>query len=329
MNPSMPNHRFAHRTTARRVRVIPLVLAGRGRVNRKAHRGFSLVEIIVVVALISVIMLGLMMMFDQTQRAFRTSMTQTDVLEGGRSATELIHREMEQMTPANGNTPNFFAAILPAKPLIQPLPGTAGRERLNLLEDVFFLKRENQTWSGIGYFVRNEVADAGGKVTLRWPTEGTQQLLAGSLYRFEQEVPAAQADAPAQVYSHFLRYLINGVTNNPSETTKIADGVVDFKVRAYGTNGMWITNNLNWAITATNLDGTLYPPEVRYYQFTSNAVPAAVEFELGLLEDSVWRRYNVFLNGAARYRYLTNNVGGVHLFRQRVAVRNVDVTAYQ
>src|SRR6185436_10353272 len=72
-------------------------------IRRQSHlaslRAFSLIEIMVVVVLLSVIILGLMAMFNQTQRAFKLGMNQTDVLEAGRVGTDLIVREMEQLTP--------------------------------------------------------------------------------------------------------------------------------------------------------------------------------------------------------------------------------------
>src|SRR6185295_14642440 len=75
---------------------------------------FSLIEIMVVMGLLVVIILGLLLMFNQTQRAFRAGMTQVDVLENGRTATEMIARELSQIAP-NGlqrtnNSPNFFVS---------------------------------------------------------------------------------------------------------------------------------------------------------------------------------------------------------------------------
>ena len=61
----------------------------------------------VVTALLSVIVLGLMAMFTQTQRAFRTGMAQTDVLESGRMAADLLTRELEQITPCYLYRTNF------------------------------------------------------------------------------------------------------------------------------------------------------------------------------------------------------------------------------
>ena len=67
-------------------------------------------EILVTVAMLSVIILGLVAMFDQTRRAFTSSMTQVDVLEAGRSVADFIAREMEQIAPSGlTNAPNFYA----------------------------------------------------------------------------------------------------------------------------------------------------------------------------------------------------------------------------
>src|SRR4029077_21063962 len=83
---------------------------------------FSLIEIMVTIALLSFIVLGLLAMFNQTQKAFRSSMTQVDVLESGRAVTDMIARDVEQMVPGqlayftdNNNQPfistNFFAEL--------------------------------------------------------------------------------------------------------------------------------------------------------------------------------------------------------------------------
>ena len=63
---------------------------------------FTLIEILVVVVLMSFIVLALMAVFNSTQAAFRASLTQTDVLEGGRSVMGLIKSDFESMTPSFG-----------------------------------------------------------------------------------------------------------------------------------------------------------------------------------------------------------------------------------
>src|SRR3954464_8860994 len=113
---------------------------------------FTLVEIMVVMVLLSVIVLGLMAMFNQTQRAFRAGMAQTDQLEGGRMFTDLLVRDLQEITPTyQTNAVNFYAQIPNYAPLQLVLPASS-YPRTNVLQNLFFMSRYNQTWSGIGYF---------------------------------------------------------------------------------------------------------------------------------------------------------------------------------
>jgi type II secretory pathway pseudopilin PulG len=289
---------------------------------------FSLVEILVVVALISAIILGLLSMFNQTQRAFRAGMTQVDVLGAGRVATDMIVRELEQITPSYQPiilppTLNFFSQVpyqagVYNTPILQPLPGT-GNRRMNLIEDVFFLTKLNQQWTGIGYFVRFN--------------QSTNLMLspfgAGSLYRFESSTPALNGRPLSQLFTEFNTARNKG---NDGGSTKLIDGVVHFTVRAYTTNGYWITNNTGMSIAAgyANYSAQTLRGEVETYAFYSNAVPAAVELEIGILEDRAWDRFRSIPNPTAQGNYLVSNtVGSLHLFRQRVPIRNVDPAAYQ
>jgi hypothetical protein len=67
----------------------------------------------------------------------------------------------------------------------------------------------------------------------------------------------------------------------------------------------------------------------------SNAVPAAVELQMGLIEDRTLQRAESLGNGqfpylnTAQRNYLAQQSGHVHLFRQRVSIPNADPTAYQ
>ena len=75
-----------------------------------------MVELLVTMTLLSLIVLALMAVFTSTQRAFRASVTQTDVLEGSRAAVDLITTDLRTMTPADGasnlisGAVNFFAS---------------------------------------------------------------------------------------------------------------------------------------------------------------------------------------------------------------------------
>lgn len=280
-------------------------------------RAFTLVEILVVVVLMALIVLALMAVFSSTQAAFRASLTQTDVLEGGRSVMGLIKSDLEPMTPCFLNAPNFYAAV--SNSFTQPLTGSSA-SRTNAMEDVFFMTRENQTWKGVGYFVRSNILSSG--------MVGTP----GVLYRFETNYSVAQFARVAQTSAGpFAAYDLARRGVNPTNgVSRILDGVMAFKVRAFDTNGLWITTTTNYAgnvnIVATN---TAYG-EVAWYSFFSNALPASVEIELGVLEDRTLQRAESLANNpTAQMAYLSNHVGQVHLFRQRVWIRNVDPAAYQ
>jgi hypothetical protein len=338
--------------------------------SRLTPHAFTLIEILTSVALLSFIVIGLFAMFNQTQRAFRVGMTQSDILEAGRAVTEMIPRELEQITPSARNAINFTAAmILSEAPLIQPLPNdttTTKVARTNFLEDLFMLQRQNQTWVGIGYFVR--VADTNGALWYPESKPGKPgepgTLGAGSLYRFMATLPYLYSGNPSDprnglpqdpldLYRAWLNAGQPGVTN---PMPRICDGVIHFRVRAFATNGFPLfsdglhtnacfrTNSLNpldlgyTVVRQTYVTpNALVPPTFSYpdnlatLYFSSNAVPAAVELELGLLEQYTWERYASIGNPVAAFNFLQREETStrVHLFRQRIPIRNVDPLPYQ
>jgi Tfp pilus assembly protein PilV len=284
--------------------------------SRPAKRAFTLVEILVVVVLMALIVLALMAVFSSTQAAFRASITQTDVLEGGRSVMGLIKSDLEPMTPSFLNAPNFYAAV--SNSFTQPLTGSSA-SRANVLEDVFFITRENQTLKGVGYFVRSNILSSG------------MVGIPGVLYRFETNYSVAQFARVAQTSAGpFAAYDRARRGVNPTNgVSRILDGVMAFKVRAFDTNGLWITTTTNYAVNV-NIVATNTPYGEAWYSFSSNAVPASVEVELGVLEDRALQRVES-LGGSflAQTNYLAKQAGKVHLFRQRFPIRNVDPAAYR
>lgn len=270
-------------------------------------RGFSLIEILLVTALLAVIVLGLVAMFGQTQRAFRAGLTQTDYLESGRLVTEMLGQELVQLAPTRlSGVANFYAEIPPPflyAPLYQTLPG--GQRRTNVLMDLFFLTQENRRWHAVGY--RVGTPDAGG----------------GTLYRY------MATNLPAEsLRAQLLQFMKTPLTN----FNRVADGVVHFRVRTFDTNGVWITrdlpNNFNRHKSDIRASGVV-PGEVGLYVFKSNAVPAAVEIELGVVERRTWERAASIPDVTARRQFLEQQAGRTHLFRQRVNIPSVDPSAYQ
>lgn len=302
-----------------------LRLPADGRADRSA---FTLIELMVAVALMSVIILGLMAMFNQTQRAFRTGMTQTDILESGRFASDMLAGELEQITPA-GVIPvprlgqfgyNFWCQ--PVKVSYMALPG-GNQWRTNILDDVFFLVHQNQTWSGIGYFVRTgSAAD-----NIVGPV--------GSLYRFETNVLDFQFERnPDAMFKAFLQAR-SGL--DQTNVHSILDGVVDFQVQPVDADGWLIPYNPSWYANGIPPSGYQryygngnigYVPSVEQLSFWSNAVPAYVQLQLGVLEQQILQRYQSIPVPAGQQNFLSQQAGNVHLFRQRVSVRKVDPSAY-
>jgi hypothetical protein len=311
---------------------------------------FSLVEILVTVALLSFIVLGLFAMFNQTQRAFMTGMGQTDVLEASRAATDMFARDCEQLTPSHANAINYYAQVFNATPLTQNLPGTT-LARTYYLEDFFVLTRQNQTWTGIGYCVRT--SDANGRL---YPAEiAPGQAGVGSLYRFTKSLPVLYSGAlgdprnglpqdPGQLFRDFQAAFVPG---SSVISNRICDGVVHFHVRAFATNGFPIisdgtrtnalfrTNASNYGCSvfhqASVRPKIAYPDQLEVCYSWSNAVPAALEFELGMLDPRTFARYGSIADSTARRNYFQREdlSTRVHLFRQRVPVRNVDPAAFQ
>jgi type II secretory pathway pseudopilin PulG len=291
---------------------------------KQRRAAFTLVEVLVSMAILIIIILGMMEVFTHTQTAFRANLTQTDVMEGGRDVMDLIKSDLQEMTPSGDfGATNFYANVDPRiNPLIQLLAGS-GNQRTNVIENFFILSRKNvngsDCWVGTGYAVI---------------TNSSSGLY--SLYRFTTTPPyPVMTSAPQLVFrnfnnpnatNNFIDFL-NTITN----ASHLMDGVVSLTVHAFDTNGVWM-NSQNWRNGLVSSNNILYQPlqfgEGGFYMF-SNMLPASVEVEMGVLEDRTLQHAESLLTAADQMNYLSNHVGQVHIFRQRIPIRNVDPTAYQ
>ena len=307
--------------------------------------GFTLVEILVVVVLLSFIIVALMAVFNSTQAAFRAGVTQADVLEGGRGVMGLIKNDLEVLTPSFGqsnvdfsgtyltfipnNAPvnvcviaNQYQYQTNALPLIQSLTGSSNPNilRTNVLEKFFILTRQNTTWTGTGYVV---------------DTTSTNGF--NPLYRFTASANVSAQNMPwGMLYTNFLANTVLPVLPTNATLSHLIDGVVHLTVRAYDPNGYWMTNPVNF--TRSDIyhqhkqKRLVFGPawgEAGFYMF-SNTLPATVQVELGVLEDRTLQRALSLRDSAiAQSNYLAQQAGKVHLFRQRFWIRNVDPSAYQ
>ncbi len=309
-----------------------------GRSPSAAVRAFSLIEILVALALLSFIVIALFVVFNNVQRAFRASMNQTDLFEAGRAVNDTLSREIQQITPSDLNTVNFYAQIVNDRPVVQTLPGNDPLGlRTNLLEDVFMLTRTSEGWTGVGYIVRTN--DSAGRLWRAQISPGNPgQAGVGSLYRYSYSLPYLYTNAalgpvgvqldPSVIYTAFANATVQGST---LISNRVCDGVIHFHLRAYNTNGWRIVSGPSYN-TLIQTNSPLVPGDTVWsYAFYSNAVPAFVETELGLLEPRAVTRFFSIGDPTAQLNYLKREdiTARVQLFRQRIAVRNVDPTAFQ
>jgi prepilin-type N-terminal cleavage/methylation domain-containing protein len=249
---------------------------------------FSLIEIMVAVAILGVIIVGLLAMFYQTQRAFRTGLTQVDVLEGGRAAMELISRDLQDAAASSEVLTTNFQINMPAGysgMLTLPLLGSDTADVL--IEDVSFLRRHNDDWTGESLRVANADLGVG---TLYRLLVVTNRYYIGQLSEYTRSAP---------LNTNFMR---------------VADGIVHFRVRPFDSKGLMITNLA---------PGFVGDPSKVAYLFYSNNLPPYVDIELAILEPKAVEQFRARTNNMVKAReYLLKQAGRIHFFKERVALRN-------
>lgn len=271
---------------------------GDGHISR---RGFSVLELMVAAGLLVVIMLGLLAMFYQTERAFRLGLAQADILVGGRSALELIVRDLEQMRNSDyTNAANFLVALPPTDRTLQVLSTANNETRTNVLQPFFFLTRENMAWKGVRY-----------DFALAEAKEG-----AATLYRMEIPPvisPSDMTNHPVHVCDFISK---TNYDSAPDLYGRIAEGVIHLAIRCYDRTGSLSVPSDGVYI---NTDGKYYG-----YSFAYTNLPAFVEVELGILEPKVLARFQATPQ-ANRKAFLERQAKRVHLFKQRIPIRTTPV----
>jgi prepilin-type N-terminal cleavage/methylation domain-containing protein len=257
------------------------------------RHAFSLIEIMLAVALMTIIMLGLLAMFYQTQRAMRVGNAQVNVMGTGDAAIHLMANEIKQVVAAGdyarilgGGQPRYIPH-LEATNRYLPLFWTRsfGGPQVTYLQELFFIRRENDDWVGTGYFV-DPVTDQGG---------------AGVLYRFERVEPTWKSNAIPILYNAFQ-------TANRTTVPRLADRIAHLQLHAFNADG---TNLTLPNLTFTNLD-----------------LPSYIDLELAVLEPKPYDRFRARhdsndVNTPLALAYLTNQLDRLHIFRRRIPIRTV------
>lgn len=294
---------------------------------------FSLMELLLAMGIMTVLIGALYGMFHHTQKALRANVTQVDVLEAGRATMSVLTLDLEQTAPSRLRfETNLYVSMSPLlllprdtarqkamyyetnpppdfsgyKPVVQTLMA-GGATRTNVLSEVYLLSRVGERFVGTSYRVIN-VANG-----------------IGTLARYSRELPVR-----LMTYGHLSS---NVLTAPASSYAQLADGVIHFRLQAYDGDGAEMsydatnryTNRLQYPNLLLGTNTFLFrdrSPTETTFLFVSNTLPTYVELELGLLEAKTYEQFKAFAAGSVQaQRFLSNHAAQVHLFRQRIAIR--------
>jgi prepilin-type N-terminal cleavage/methylation domain-containing protein len=271
--------------------------------RRRKCRAFSLLEIMVAVALLAVIIVGLLAMFFQVQRAFRAGTSQVDVLEAGRGVMNFLPRELQQITATGLPVTNLAViAAINATDTVELLP--TGGERYNFLNDLCFLSRAGDVWTGTAYRFSNAVTGV------------------GALYRLSSSITNdSHPDTNVMWLTNLSEFVCQATPYNTITGFRpVIDGVVHFSVLGYDIDGMVFTN---WNGFKGNT------PYVVNDSYTNNVLPAYLDIEMAVLRPDTFDKFKARLDPLAPFpqnilratNYLAKQIGNTDVFRQRVVIR--------
>lgn len=286
----------------------------------------TLIELMISMTLLTVIILGLYSMFNQTQRAMIRGAEQVDIQETARTAFRVILEELDQATATyKPGATNFYFGPNTNAPVFLKQGLIGNQERAHFLQDFFFLTRDGNQWNIVGYFVR---ANATVAPSLNPNTEpvfpdaararpGDANLWTagvGSLYRYEQSVNYLLADH-LHLQTNFANFLVDDLVHsfrrNSSVTNiqKVAEGIVHMRLRGY-------TNHTLVAFgEVTNNVANIFMSEM------NRSIPSHIELEIGVLEPSTLQQARLVPSTFAVSNYLYRASPNVLMLRARVPLR--------
>jgi hypothetical protein len=224
----------------------------------------------------------------------------------------------------------------------------------------------DRTWAGVGYYVVPDVEGVGVGTLYRYAATNDAPPSAGTAIVSPYSILSPSCFLISNYANSFATALETLRTDNSpvlwiaplSTVTRVAEGVIDLRARPFATNGYpvisypaggyvytvfgrtFASNSQYYAypynyppqaITqATNHPNLSCPDGYDRCWFFSNALPAHVELELGILESQTYKSYKAIVsaNPTAGALFLSNHAAQVHIFRQRVPLHNVDPSAY-
>jgi prepilin-type N-terminal cleavage/methylation domain-containing protein len=303
--------------------------------------GFTVIELMVSVAIMGVIVFALYSVFSHTQKALRAAETESDISEKSRAVVEMMTRELEQAqptmrairvgNPANGRwiqEVNIMGGM-EYPPRIQKSDRPEIMSRTNFIDNIFFYNRHTNSWIGIGYRVADYHNGVGSLERFETNIFGYKPLSNGISNAF---ISLALTNinyhhvADGVVHLAFIPYDQNGYRLGCDTTNRDAGNYLILRqdskgqpIQAYSD-----TINTNFATVVLSQGFIGAPPEYQtLFAFKSNAMPAYVEMEFGLLEPETLNQYYTMLQdqNPNATNFLARQISKVHLFRKRIPIR--------
>jgi hypothetical protein len=297
----------------------------------------TILEMLVSTAMLAMIVLGLTVVFVQTQRAFKTGIKETTITDSARTIVDMITADLGLMSDGqNTNVFNFYWTNNLSSMMVNYsyVNGVPTPIRTNQLERLYILQRTNTAWVGVGYAVSNLLSPSGAPLGV------------GTLYRFETNWNCPYPALPnlfapyvfEPFYTAFYQTSQSNVPNlyfTSNYWHPVADGVIDLKIRAFDQNGndadsyFFLANNNNYffypSYIYTNDNNFLeYPiaPLGIPAGALPKALPNSVELEFAILEpEALAQARSLAVNPAALQNYLGSNAATrMEVFRQRVTI---------
>jgi prepilin-type N-terminal cleavage/methylation domain-containing protein len=326
--------------------------------RRGSSLGFSLIEIMVTVSLMSVIIFGLYSMFNQTQKALRMTNAQVDVLEAGRGAMDILSREIEQATYTG--IKEYQTTVLPRMPQMYIKMGYAKNAAVstplaprttlftsNVIDDFFFMTRPGGRWAGNGFFVATSETNSSSANLPFFTTNTVNRIGVGTLYRYSEEnlTPYRLSTNDLlgfnRAFSRVKMAKYDGGANTLGATRAypLIDGVVHLRLTPYDSKGRPIiytnivsTDNYWKKVMAPyhqDIQTVLEPNSVSdprnlesQSYFQSNSLPAYIDVELGILESQIHERIKSIPNTETQLRQLADQAPAIHFFHKLIPIRN-------
>ena len=259
--------------------------------------GFSVIEMLVAVSIMTVIVFALYSIFNRTQLAMRGSMTQADISETGRATMDLIARDVEKLAPTRMDGVTNFLRRNSASPQFLSQIDPAGTNILWFCrqESFYVLSRQGDSWVGTGYRIAVP------------PLESGSFFRPGTLVRFSVQTNA-QFLTPYNLTDRLnaaLALTNSGVAVPSLEIAPVADGVVHLQFTPLDAQGRPFVSLAPWP-------------------FVGNSVPAYVEIELGVLEGQALAKYQALGEGGPgpAQDFLRKQSNKIQMFRKRIPIRS-------